>query len=290
MLTHDVDRVKLYSYNYLVYKLKELLGIKKTGATNGILMRQLGQGILSFLSGGIKDPAWNFDYLRDVEKKLGLVSVFYFLDDETKHVDADYRFSDKRISDLINSLHGEGCEIGLHGNHQSVTSKASLQRGLAELNQVFLHEIKGIRQHRLRYEVSQTTEIQEQLGFAYDTSLGFFDHEGFRNSFCLPFRLYNFHHDAMAGIWEIPLNVMDCTLLEYRGLNFTEAHLSVENIITEVRKFSGIFNMLWHNSYFDEIRFPGIHRYYENMISHIAGSNPENLPGYRVIDKTISAI
>jgi hypothetical protein len=165
-----------------------------------------------------------------------------------------------------------------------------MQNGLSKLNKIFRNDVKGIRQHRLRYEVPQTSEIQEQLGFIYDTSLGFFDHEGFRNSFCLPFKLYNFQKKKMTGIWEIPLNVMDCTLLESRGMNFNEAQVKVENLIAEIRKFSGVFTLLWHNGYFDEIRFPGIHHYYEEMIANIAGSNAKNLTGYQVINKISSAL
>jgi hypothetical protein len=78
---------------------------------------------------------------------------------------------------------------------------------------------------------------------------------------------------------------MDCTLLEYRVLNFEEAMLKVKGIINEVTKFSGVFTLLWHNGYFDEVRFPGIHQFYEDMLAEIAQCKPENMLGYQVIDK-----
>lgn len=291
LLTHDVDRVRLYSFNYLVYKLKELIGIKKTSAGPAILAKQFIRGLYHFIFlNHAKDPAWDFEYLRTVERKHQLVSAFYFLDDETRPIDADYSFNEKRIGNLINSLHREGCEIGMHGNQRSVTSKISLINSVKKLHRVFPYALKGIRQHRLRYEIPVTTEIQEECGFQYDTSLGFYDHEGFRNSFCLPFKLYDFNKDQPSGIWEIPLLVMDCTLLEYRNLSFEEADVQVNKLLEEVRKFSGVFTLLWHNGYFDEVRFPGIHGYYENLIAMIIGQGPENKLGSQVIDHTKALI
>jgi hypothetical protein len=186
---------------------------------------------------------------------------------------------------LINRLHRDGCEIGLHGNHQSAVKENSLHNALNKLRGVYPFKIRGIRQHRLRYEIPLTARIQENAGFVYDTSLGYYDYEGFRNSFCLPFRLFDFQNNKPFNIWEIPLNVMDCTLLEYRVLNFEEAMLKVKGIINEVTKFSGVFTLLWHNGYFDEVRFPGIHQFYEDMLAEIAQCKPENMLGYQVIDK-----
>lgn len=286
IITHDVDRVRYYSLNYLVYKLKELAGIKKSRAGFPVLFRQLREGLCGYLSGKSKDPAWkNFTFLRELETRHQMASVFFFLDDDTPHHDADYRLSDPRISGLIAGLDESGCEIGVHGNHHSATSKASLDSQLRKLKGAFPKKISGIRQHRLRYEIPATTSIHEETGFDYDATLGFYDHEGFRNSFCMPFRLYNFEKNSMSTVWEIPLNVMDCTLLDYRNMSFNEARSTLHQLISETRKFSGVFTLLWHNSYFDEIRHPGIRQFYTDVISHLAGHHPQKLLGFQVVNK-----
>lgn len=285
ILTHDVDRVRYYSINYLVYKLKELAGIKKSGAGFPVLFRQLRHGLCGYLSGKSKDPAWkNLAFLRELETRHQMASVFFFLDDDTPHHDADYKLSDPRISALISRLDELGCEIGVHGNHHSATSKANLESQLNKLKKVFPKRISGIRQHRLRYEIPATTSIHEESGFDYDATLGFYNYEGFRNSFCMPFRLYNFEKNCISTVWEIPLNVMDCTLLDYRNMSFNEAMSSIDQLISETRKFSGVFTLLWHNSYFDEIRHPGIRQFYTDVISHLAGQHPQKLLGFQVVN------
>jgi hypothetical protein len=289
LLTHDVDRVHYYSGSFLIYKLKEIAGIRATKAKHRILIKQFLSGLAAWLSFDRKsDPAWNFDYLRNLEAANNLQSVFYFLDNETLHVDADYSFTDERIKDLINSLHQQGCEIGLHGSHNSATRKGSLLSNKLELGKVFPHKVTGIRQHRLRYEIPITAVIQQECGFTYDTSLGFFDYEGFRNSCCTPFKLYDFSQNKMLGIWEIPLNVMDCTLLEYRELKFGDALERVNILLDEISRFSGVFTLLWHNGYFDEVKFPGIHQFYEEIISNIVKRKPINSTGNGIIDQLAS--
>ncbi len=286
IITHDVDRVRYYSLNYLIYKIKELAGIKRAGAGFPVLFRQLRQGLLGYLSGKSNDPAWkNFTFLRELETRHEMTSVFFFLDNDTPHHDADYKLSDPRISSLITCLDDSGCEIGVHGNHYSAASKANLESQLRKLKNVFAKKLYGIRQHRLRYEIPATTSIHEELGFEYDATLGFYDHEGFRNSFCMPFRLYNFEKNKMSPVWEIPLNVMDCTLLEYRNMDFNGAMNNINQLVKEILKFTGVFTLLWHNSYFDEIRHPGIKQFYTEVISNLAGQHPQKLLGFQVVDK-----
>jgi hypothetical protein len=289
-LTHDVDRVRLYSIHFIIYKIKEILGIRESKAGKALLLKQFATGLVNFLlKGSKKDPAWDFTYLRNIEKEKNWLSAFYFLDNETRHADADYDFRDTKMQELIRGLEKEGCEIGLHGTLKSVISRESLQASVLKFNRIFPYILKGIRQHRLRYEIPVTTEIQQECHFVYDTTLGFFDHEGFRNSFCLPFKPYNFKNDSISDIWEIPLTVMDCTLLEYRELNFQDALYNVNKLITETERFSGVFTLLWHNGYFDEIKFPGIHTFYEDLLSAINLHKPENLVGFQIIDRIESA-
>ncbi len=285
VLTHDVDRIRHYTINYLIYKAKELLGFRPSAVSKHVLFKQFANALAGYLKLRRGDPAWDFDFLRGLEHGHEIVSVFFFLSDEKRHVDADYRFDDKEIITLIKWLAKEGCEIGLHGSHNSAISLASMQKNKSDLQEVYPHVLKGIRQHRLRYEIPDTAIYQSQLGFTYDTSLGFFDHEGFRNACCTPFKLYDFKGEKMIDLWELPLNVMDCTLLEYRGLDFEEALKCAENLLNEIISFSGVFTLLWHNGYFDEIRFPGIKSFYKKLIQKVMARNPINDTGSGIINK-----
>ena len=119
----------------------------------------------------------------------------------------------------------------------------------------------------------------------YDTSLGYADREGFRNSYCLPFRPYNHQEDRMYDTWEIPLTVMDVTLFQYRKLKFDQALCSVRELLKEVNKFQGVFVLLWHNGQNDEFLMPGISQFYLDLLAAIAEREPENLQGPQIIER-----
>ncbi len=80
---------------------------------------------------------------------------------------------------------------------------------------------------------------------------------------------------------------MDVTLFHYRHLNNSEALESVKYLIHEIKKFKGVFTLLWHNDFFDEDRFPGIKSFYEALLSYIYSEKPVNELGYEIIDKCL---
>jgi len=89
----------------------------------------------------------------------------------------------------------------------------------------------------------------------------------------------------MLATWEIPLVVMDATLFYYRKLNTTDALVKMEELISEVKRFNGVFSLLWHNGYFDEKITPGIRRFYEKLLERIHEDQPESMTGSEIIDR-----
>ncbi|MFW6275650.1 MAG: polysaccharide deacetylase family protein, partial [bacterium] len=289
ILSHDIDRVDYYSIHQIKYFIKGLLGLSQTGYSKKQLFFLLPHNIVGCIFPFLKkDRYWSFEWLRKTETKLGIKSTFYFLLKGIKHHDAYYDVNEKRIRKIINYLENEGCEIGVHGTVGSYKDAGELKYCIKRLNKVTSEKIKGIRQHRLKFNHPETFKIQQNEGLIYDSTLGFAEHEGFRNSFCFPFKPYDFEKDRMIDIWEIPLMVMDVTLFNYRNLSFAEAQIKIENLIGEVNKFSGIFTLLWHNGYFDEIKFPGITDFYTGLLKRIMKKNPKADTGIGTINQIIN--
>ncbi|MEA2107423.1 MAG: polysaccharide deacetylase family protein, partial [Bacteroidota bacterium] len=230
-----------------------------------------------------KNPNWDFDFLLSLEKKFNFTSTYYFLPKDLKHQDAYYSFNENRILDLFNKLKAESCEIGIHGTSRSASQQKFLQSNIIELEKAASVKVSGIRQHRLIFDINITPYLHEEAGLVYDTSLAFAEHEGFRNSYCLPFKLYNFKEDRPFHTWEIPLHVMDATLFEYRKLKMDEAFNSVQEIVNEVIKFNGVFSLLWHNGFFDEILHPGIKKFYISLLKIINSKNGASIFGKNII-------
>lgn len=286
ILSHDIDYVDLYTKNYFLYKVKEVLGIRQSKLSTWTNFKL---GLIGFLkySNIIKrnNPYWNFDFMREVERDNNFRSIFYFLDKGILHSDAYYSFDEHRMVYLFEYLRKENCEIGLHGTVESISNREKMRSSIDKLQQASNVTIAGVRQHRLLWRHPETALIQESLGLKYDTTLGFAAHEGFRNSYCHPFRIYNFEEDRMMGLWEFPLNVMDVTLFAYQKYTCKDAFDKTLNVMHEVQKFGGVFSLLWHNSFFDEDLYPGVTKFYTELLKSIALAKPENILGVELVDR-----
>ncbi len=271
-LTHDVDRIDKYSIHTVKAKIKKD-SFKKA-------LKWTFRWLNPFYR---KNPYWSYDYLNEVEDKLGLQSCYYFLNQDVKHEDSYYKFSNTRIRKLIARLENKNKEIGLHGGVRTSDDPDVIKKNLDELQDVSRNTIMGNRQHRLIFSLPQTMNYLFDNNIFYDSSLGFAAHEGFRNSYCLPFKLYDFELDKMINVWEIPLNVMDGTLFNYRNLNYDEAYNSVRALVKKIKKYHGVFTLLFHPDFLDEEEHPGIREFYEKTLTMIMGERAQSVAGFDIL-------
>lgn len=284
-LSHDIDRIRYYAIPNLIYKVKEIMGLVKTSFTfsqNIILLFNLLTKLL-YVSKD-RDPYWNFEFLLNLEKKFRFKSTWFFLHKDIPHKDGYYTFDEPRIKKLINSLTSLHNETAFHNSLGSVDNFQKIMSFLGNLQENCTHTIKGVRQHWLKLNVPSTLVLFNNAGFRYDSSLCYAKHEGFRSSYCFPHKIFDHQNDVMLDLWEIPLIVMDSTLFDYRKYSYIEAVNSIKSLKEEIMRFGGIFSLLWHNSYFDEVKFPGITSFYINILSELHSDNFESLTGNELID------
>lgn len=286
MLTHDVDRVDYYHWRETIYRFMQLLGLKKAHYPRKRLVKAAFSALLpTFIPSSKNDPWWNFKSLRNQERELGFLSTWYFLNRDGSPHDAKYDFTENRIQSLIQFLQKEGCEIGLHGSIKTSSSQGDMTKAYGLLQSECNSVIKGTRQHFLMMKYPSTLQIQQEAGLKYDTTLGFAEHEGFRNSYCYPFRPFDHEKDLMLDIWEFPLAMMDTTLFGYRKMAYPEMLKSSENLINEITRFGGLFVLLWHNCNFDEYQYPGISLLYKELLQTIHSKQPESTTGVNILDE-----
>ncbi|MCD6597122.1 MAG: hypothetical protein J7L04_05510, partial [Bacteroidales bacterium] len=77
LLSHDVDRIDYYDYNFLGYKVKELLGLVRRKYPWHITLKLFFKGIQQLFKFKNKEnPYWDFNFLLNIEKDNGFKSTF----------------------------------------------------------------------------------------------------------------------------------------------------------------------------------------------------------------------
>jgi hypothetical protein len=289
LLSHDVDRVAFHHPRLMMYKVLQILGLKASIERNTKLIKQLFSGLRYHLhAGGGNDPYWNFRWMMDLEKRLGIRSTFFFLHKEDGRKNAWYEFEKPKIKRLVSELKQNNFEVGVHGTFKSVSDPQSLKKQQEALAKVYGKMPTGIRQHYLLFKHPTTFQIHEVAGLVYDSSLSFHDHDGYRNGYCYPFHPYDFEKDEPMQIWEIPLVMMEVSALQYRQRSYDEITKSVSDYMQVAQKFGGLFSLLWHNCRLNDDEYSGISEFYEGLLAYIVKQEPMALTGMGLIERCSS--
>lgn len=285
-LSHDVDRIKKYTLRNLAISTLQLTGLKKGSygfARQRKAVTDYFKGIVLFR----KNPYLTFQEMSDLEEELNISSTWFFLE-KTKLDNSRYHFNQAGIRQWIAFLSDKGHEIGIHGTLESSTDQKAMNGGIRRLKAVCGSPVWGIRQHFLKYDQRVTPGIQSAAGLFYDASLGFAEQPGFRNSFAYPFRLFDFDRQEPMLIWQLPLNIMEATLMEYMNVSTGSIPETLKPVLAEVARFKGVFALLWHNCRLDEEWTPGIKIIYRQVLEEIMQSGFVSVTGREAVKEFIS--
>lgn len=271
VLTHDVDRIQKWSFRWRMGRI--YAGLRSLFRFDFSEMRQAFGEFKTSLKKGARDPFWNFDIIKDVEMSRDVRSTFFFLAEESDLDRKRYKL-DKKLIAVIIDLEESGFEIGLHGSRYSYDNLIKMKKELSELKS-FAKNIYGIRQHYLMFNIMKTWFIQEECGFLYDSTLGYNDEIGFRCGICHPYKLY------AKKMWELPLSIMDVTLFDKKGYNFSKAMKNCTNILEEVKRYNGVAVILWHQRGFSDPEMVG---FYEKLLDWIETNNGKVLKANAVVE------
>ncbi len=275
LLTHDVDRIDKYTFKLIKYRIKQLLGLSPSKGNKKDDFDRLAKSITGYLTK--ENPYWNFKWMKSYEEKFGFNSVWFFLPQGDKNIDAHFSFKEERIKKLVQYLNDCKDEIELHGTYHSLDSITVLKKDFNSLKGLIKVNPKGNRQHWLRFKYPETLRNLEEIGMQYDSSWAFNDHIGWRNSYCLPFKPYDIEQDRMMDIWEFPLTVMDVTLFEYQNFDKESALKHIDEILNITEEFGGLFTLLWHNSQFQLESGEDLKDFYIKVLEKINMKNPKSI-------------
>jgi len=264
-LTHDIDYLRKWSPGIVYREAVKYLLLNEQRKNFAERKERFKQFLAAFVANN--DPyKYSIERILEVEQEFNVTSSFFFKTGATNRRDVSYSIRSEYVRNLIRRLENTGHEIGLHPSFNTYDNARIMRREKERLEKIVSNKVSGVRQHYLRFHIPTTWRLHEQLGFLYDTTLGFADSEGFRVGYCHPFQPYDVEKDKAMNIWELPLLVMDGTLTDYRKLLAEESLDIFKRLIFTVKKYNGVGVLLFHNTCYDRFDFAGWDYVFEKVV------------------------
>lgn len=185
--------------------------------------------------------------LLETETKLDFRSTLFVIANSPHRRDANYALP--AIAPRLQQAAQQGFDIELHGSYTSVVEKQDLASEVSELSRYSAQPPIANRQHWLRFDSHQRLfGAIERAHLGCDSTLGFSNRVGFRNGASFSFPPYDFDREGPCDFLEIPLAIMDRSLVhEAKSSGKPYAELA-ERVFADSRRWSwGGFALLWHN-------------------------------------------
>lgn len=203
------------------------------------------------------DPWKVIRHIRRNEQVRGARSTWFILARNDYEDDRQNYLFDVAYREQLLDLLGEQ-EIGLHGSPASAFDLEVLKEEINNLKALGLKPT-GFRTHYLHFDYQKSFSILEEAGILYDSTLGYWENIGFRAGISFPFFPFNIKENRPFRVLEIPLIVMDTTLYSQKAMNLSRltAHRNLKRLIDLAAKYQSHLSLLWHNSTFDPVDYPG---------------------------------
>ncbi|UOQ51069.1 DUF7033 domain-containing protein [Hymenobacter cellulosivorans] len=273
-VTHDIDNL------YSAWKTPAKAALRRGDLPD--FFRQVGQHLT-------RPDAWdNLAEVRAAVASYRAKSTFFLLPEHRPGANgtpnADYRLANvwPKVAAAIG-----GAEVGLHASIGRATHGGNLKQETHRLQRCTRqNSVPGIRFHYLSWEPRLTPTLLDSFLFDYDTTLGFAEHFGFRNSYCLPFHLFDFAQNRPYRFLEVPLTVMDATLHHpnYLQLAPDEVLPALRPMLQQIERFGGVCTLLWHNENFDPANLRNGPREFHRIMSYLRSRNVAFVDGQDICE------
>ncbi len=264
-ISHDIDNVNLAW-------IEDGFAAIKRG--------QIHHAFRLLFNAAMQKPDWfNMDKIMAIHDEYSLKSTFFWLANKGKSANglynADYDVRDKKVQQTILQIQQKGFENGIHKS----VSEESFEIETTKLG----FKPLANRYHYLKFNLPQAYDELERAEIKLDASLGFAEQYGFRNSYGQAFQPFNLEKQKAYNLVEIPLHIMDRTF--YYMQTPTEKISGKVIDFFETNKFNCTLSLLWHNNFFNSIKYGGYLQEYKKIIAYLYENNFKSLAQRDIIDK-----
>lgn len=278
VLTHDIDFISLRKHpvfsNVTLEFFKQCIGVNFLRMLRGDLpfIQYLDSlrwcVVYPLVKLGLHTDPWerSMDDILEIEKRHDVRSTFFFIPfpnnngyirEGTPAKGRAIKYDVKEYGELLQKLERGGWEVGVHGLNAHINVDNAKEE--LEVIKSLLPDKKnfGIRMHWL-FQSEKLWGNLKEAGYYYDASFGSNDKVGFPDDQYIPFK--------KDGIWVIPVNIQEGTLLGYWRKADTpyDPWEKVEEILEEAKQKKAVVTILWHNNAFGVYHYHGY--LYEKII------------------------
>ncbi len=197
------------------------------------------------------------DRIMAIEEQYGFTSTFYWLVHKDKQ-NADYDLGTLPIQSALLQIEKNNFEIGLHKSLRNTSFKDEIQ---------LLRTLPvGQRYHFLKFNLPKAWSDIEDACLKLDTSLGFSEDFGFRNSYGLPFMPYDLKENGIYDLIEVPMNIMDGNFF-YQNKSVAQAEKELIDWLDK-NKENTVITINFHNNFFDDMLYAGYDRLYITLLKY----------------------
>ena len=258
--TIDVDN----AYSYTGKGLMRGMGgfIRAMTQLNG---REIIERI-SVLLGLRPDPYDTFPYLKSIQEKYKVPTIYFFLLADYGLNDKNVPYTNPRFRRLIKGI-ADYAQIGIHPSYGSNKKKKRLADEVQRLGGITHREITKSRQHFLKLTIPETYRNLLDLDITDDYTMGYASQLGFRAGTCTPFYFYDLDLEFMTPLKIHPFAAMEGILKFYQKMDASEALEKTLPVLKAVRDVGGTFISVWHNESVSENKlWRGWRHYYEGLL------------------------
>ncbi len=243
-LTHDIDAIGLYQHIR-----GALSGFYQSIFSNNVSFWNVLQSICNHK----KDPAYTFQWLIGEDQKVANADIIFFVKALQHSYGYDlphYSLSSNKMQELIRYITHNHCKIGLHSSYHSFANPESICQEHDMLERQTASKTTLHRSHYLTVQPPYQPQYYTASGITDDFSMGYASVAGFRLGTCRAVKWINPANFEINPITLHPMTIMECSLSNenYMNLDYDEALIYSTKLITEVKKYGGELNLLWHNT------------------------------------------
>ena len=198
-----------------------------------------------------KDPFDCYIFLINTHKELNIESIYFFLLGDYGVNDKNHSATNLHFQTLIKEI----SDYGMVGIHPSYGSKNNLQQLKIEVSRLSGITHKNIRKSRQHFSVLNFPETYKallQAGISEDYSMGYTNYNGFRASYCCPYKWYSLEDEQATSLIIHPFCIAENTLIYYAAKENKQFLELAAPIINEVKKYNGQLISIFHNDTFSE--------------------------------------